>query len=474
MNSRLSKSVVICFLFMLVSAYAQLDVSQKPVIQNFAPETYQAHHQNWDICQDHRGILYFGNDAGIVEFDGSFWKLIELPNKTAVYAIHQSPDQRLYVGGAGEMGYVAPDTLGVMRYISLNDKLAESNAVLGDSVFQVQATADGAVFLTDRILAIYNDGKFNLLESEDHFFGAIGLQDQLFIIEGTHGLSRLVGEKLETVPGGQYIRANVCFPFQQDKIIIITTNREILLFDPVAYTADDGESTISTLKHIRPERRSSLPYDVTCGTWIDSSHFALGSIRNGCLIYNIQGDQVFQINTSDGLLSDDIYGILRDANGHLWLSTNQGISFIRLPYVGENVKTSGEDSLSQTTVPFNAIIRSCENTINDSLLFGGAFYKDVDGIPVLQQTDKIFPVIPYQYNALRFTFSSTELGDFGNIEYQTFLDGFDRRWSRWNQETRRDYTNIPEGNYTFRVRAKKSNGQISDEAEFSFQVLPQC
>ncbi len=50
------------------------------------------------------------------------------------------------MGGAGEMGYVAPDTLGVMRYISLNDKLAESNAVLGDSVFQVQATVDGSIF----------------------------------------------------------------------------------------------------------------------------------------------------------------------------------------------------------------------------------------------------------------------------------------------------------------------------------------
>ncbi|NBC03933.1 MAG: response regulator, partial [Bacteroidetes bacterium] len=57
-------------------------------------------------------------------------------------------------------------------------------------------------------------------------------------------------------------------------------------------------------------------------------------------------------------------------------------------------------------------------------------------------------------------------------QFQFYLDGFDEDWSAWTQETQKDYTNIPEGDYTFRLRAKNIYGTESSEATFGFAVLP--
>ena len=66
---------------------------------------YNAGIQNWSIAQDERGVMYFGNNNGLLEFDGSAWRLYELPTKGIVRAIYISKDGRIYVGSYEEFGY---------------------------------------------------------------------------------------------------------------------------------------------------------------------------------------------------------------------------------------------------------------------------------------------------------------------------------------------------------------------------------
>lgn len=47
---------------------------QKPYVINFARDKYHAANKNWAIGQDEKGITYFGNDIGLLEFDGIEWK----------------------------------------------------------------------------------------------------------------------------------------------------------------------------------------------------------------------------------------------------------------------------------------------------------------------------------------------------------------------------------------------------------------
>lgn len=80
--------------------------------------------------------------------------------------------------------------------------------------------------------------------------------------------------------------------------------------------------------------------------------------------------------------------------------------------------------------------------------------------------------IPYAQNALRFEFSAPSFDFFDANSFQVLLQGVDPGWSPWSGSAFRDYTNIHEGNYRFRVRARNVYGEEGIEATFSFRVLP--
>jgi len=91
-----------------------------PFIRNYNPKEYGAHAQNWTITQDRRGVMYFGNGSGVLEYDGVSWRLLQLPNKANVRALALSEDgNRIYAGASGDFGYFAPDSMGRMRYVPL-------------------------------------------------------------------------------------------------------------------------------------------------------------------------------------------------------------------------------------------------------------------------------------------------------------------------------------------------------------------
>ena len=112
-------------------------------------------------------------------------------------------------------------------------------------------------------------------------------------------------------------------------------------------------------------------------------------------------------------------------------------------------------------VDFSAVIRQVHPVNSDTVLFNGFQH---DGLKPL--------ALPYQKRALRFSFSATSFEEPTANLFSVFLDGFDEDWSDWSAETRKDYTNIPEGNYTFRVRAQNIYGFVGREATFSFTILP--
>ena len=82
------------------------------------------------------------------------------------------------------------------------------------------------------------------------------------------------------------------------------------------------------------------------------------------------------------------------------------------------------------------------------------------------------PALKYENNALRFEFAAPSFDDASATEFQHYLEGLDKGWSTWDHETTRDYTNLPLGDYRFRVRARNLYGQVGREAVYAFTILP--
>ncbi len=82
------------------------------------------------------------------------------------------------------------------------------------------------------------------------------------------------------------------------------------------------------------------------------------------------------------------------------------------------------------------------------------------------------PEIKFNDNSLRFEYAAPFYEQENKIEYQTWLEGFEKTWSSWGKNTYKEYTNLSPGKYTFHVRAKNLYHKISEGAVYTFTILP--
>jgi class 3 adenylate cyclase len=76
-------------------------------------------------------------------------------------------------------------------------------------------------------------------------------------------------------------------------------------------------------------------------------------------------------------------------------------------------------------------------------------------------------VLSYRNNSITF-----ELQPVDSIDYQFFLEGFDRQWSSWKRISFKEYTNIPAGKYLFKIRYLSSGNSGGEIVLVSLRVLP--
>lgn len=79
---------------------------------------------------------------------------------------------------------------------------------------------------------------------------------------------------------------------------------------------------------------------------------------------------------------------------------------------------------------------------------------------------------PFRQNKLRFRFFSTWFEDPEKVEYQYRLEGFEAGWSAWSSNREAVFTNLPEGDYSFDVKARNVYGMVSTAHFFSFHISP--
>jgi ligand-binding sensor domain-containing protein/DNA-binding NarL/FixJ family response regulator len=120
---------------------------------------------------------------------------------------------------------------------------------------------------------------------------------------------------------------------------------------------------------------------------------------------------------------------------------------------------------------FNTVIRKVQITSEkDSLLSGGSFSEYTAASP--DQPAGNIPVLPYSMNGLRFTYSALSFTDADKVQYQYFLEGYDKTWSSWTFNISKEYTNLREGHYVFKVKAKDIYNRVSDEVTYQFSIRP--
>jgi len=112
-------------------------------------------------------------------------------------------------------------------------------------------------------------------------------------------------------------------------------------------------------------------------------------------------------------------------------------------------------------------VRSASGT--DSVLFGG--YSLL--IPNKNKRSAYaIPHLDHAFNSLHFEYSSPVFEEQSNVEYSYMLEGFDKTWSEWSKKTDKDYTNLPSGTYSFKVKARNHHNNESEVGTYAFYMNP--
>ncbi len=122
-----------------------LQVIGKLFINYFNPKDYKSGPSNWSIAQDKRGVMYFGNESGILEYDGHYWRKIKVPGNQSVRSITADKNGIIYVCAGSDFGYLEPDSSGVLKYKSLLPFLEKKYRNFAE-VWDVAASSYGGIF----------------------------------------------------------------------------------------------------------------------------------------------------------------------------------------------------------------------------------------------------------------------------------------------------------------------------------------
>ena len=69
------------------------------------------------------GMIYFANSEGLLEFDGIHWRNIAPPEIKQVISVLVGKDQRIYIGGKKEFGFLEVSSDFQYKYTSLRSML---------------------------------------------------------------------------------------------------------------------------------------------------------------------------------------------------------------------------------------------------------------------------------------------------------------------------------------------------------------
>ena len=400
------------------------------------------------------------------------------------------------------------------HFIKMTDSLVDKGCY-GMINFENSETNQMLIITDDGLTSMDKEGKFTLIIPafiwtimRDHIdsnrvwlgldngLASIYFNGETFDVEG-----RVPGIKIQTHFIEQDKAGNIWASNTLSKVVRLSNvefiEHKITNFDLKEYSSQDG-----------------LPADNAIYPKVINGEIVFGT-GEGIFIFNEKTNQFVPYDKMGTLFKDDkthkgrqAHRLFEDHNHRVWIiSKNEDETRLQI-YMATLKNDSGFYSVEKIyeTKGKGDIFNSVYEDHNNVMWFGGvtSLYKysrneTKDSIPlfftniysVIAGADTIMSgyeyinnhlytaqqpgeieIIKYKNNKLVFRYSSLMRNNEEAILYSYMLDGFEDVWSKWDTRNTERFTNLQEGSYTFRVRAKDFLGNVSSEATYYFEVKP--
>jgi serine phosphatase RsbU (regulator of sigma subunit)/ligand-binding sensor domain-containing protein len=309
--------------FALPAALAAPGELGTPLLVNYSPKRHQTAigPQHWAVAQDRRGVMYFGNAAGVLEYDGVSWRIVRIPNRSVVRSLAVDARGRLWVGANGDFGFLAADPEGYLSFHSLLDRVPEAARGFAD-VWKIHVAPEGVYFQTFERLFRWRDGRIDSWEPASSFHFSHFAAGALWILERDRGLLRMGAAGLEPVPGGEALagdRLYALLPLPDGRLLAAARDAGMLVYDGTAF-APYASPAAELLREGQVYHAIVLP----------DGGLAFGTLRAGVVIVEPDGTLRQRLDRTSGLQDQDVKALYVDREGGLWVALGNQVSRVEI------------------------------------------------------------------------------------------------------------------------------------------------
>ncbi len=440
----------------------------------------------YTVFEDRFGNIWIATDGGVSKFGRSIFEIYDLEyglQANSIQATYYDSRGRTWIGAANNLQYILDDSvvtfgeksgfpddaqplsfvedhfgnmyIGTDYELFYYDGQSIAPAGLKATINSMLYTDDGQLWCaTDSGVHILNNGEFSILGIEE---GLVNLQVNSLL--------------------------------QMRQLICCATEGGLSLFDMSGqhirnYTEEDGLS---------PAVYLDVTSDYQDNLWVATKSRGVSKIDP-----SIPG-AVENFNTTHGLVSNSTYFVEFADSVSLWIGTNLGINVFNIE-TGEITLHGYDEGFYPLETYTRAISKGKEGdfwigTVEGLVHYDPAYdVRDpnppllvlypplVDGVEYTGSSDGnsgiegVFPeemTIPYSKNSLEFKFTGIHTTIPSRNTFSWFLEGFDKTWSAPANSRSAPYMRLPNGHYTFRVKAFNLDGvEVEQEASFTFTIKP--
>lgn len=442
----------------------------------------------FSFFEDVEGSLWIGTHAnGLHQLrDGKFTTFgsAEGLSGDSVQTVFQDSLQRIWLG-------TSDGGLSVL----VNDRL--KNYTIADGL------------LSDRVRTIYEDKEGSILIGTDH--GLNKLKDGKFTSLTTANglLSNNIRSIYEDETGALWIGTGQGLSLFKDNKFTNFTRADGLLGNGVNFVyqtksgeiyvaGDDGLSIYRDGKFI-PQREGfpvefnpqSIAEDEDGTLWLTTWGQGLNRLKNGKLTAFV---------TKDGIYDNSAWSILDDGNGRFWLGSNRGVFRVLKKELNDFADGKIQTVSSIVYGTANGMRKRETNAGGPSAIRskdGKLWFATTDGVVQINPNEIITNNIPppiviekliadeqsvtpdnqnYELIAgtknIEFQYVGLSFVAPGRVKYKYKIEGFDKEWIEADNRRTAYYTNLPPGNYMFRVIAANNDGIWNEQgASLKFRIL---
>ncbi|UII34098.1 hypothetical protein LVD17_09755 [Fulvivirga ulvae] len=288
-------------------------------LTHYSPTGSRVDNVNFDILQDHRGIICIANRAGILTFDGRNWDFSKTPS--AIFSLTVSKSNVIYAGGRSGFGRLSRDANFNLSYVSLSDKMPEAK-----DIFSVLIQGDTLYAINESHIFIYNIETGTSLKISPRYSGKIvnllSFESQIYVTTTNSGMQLIEGTKLISPPNKALKDLEpgfICVGPEGKNYLISTVDHKLYLYrqrrlQPVKISNDQGYLAESGIQK---------------GIWFSDSLAAISTLKGGVVFIDpVKGEIKEIINYQTGLPDNEIFALAIDRNLGIWAAHAVGLTRI--------------------------------------------------------------------------------------------------------------------------------------------------